>query len=825
MRGERIVWTPEEDEYLRRAVQIYGDKTEKWAKIAACVPGRTNKNCRKRWFHSLDPRLKKGGWTEEEDHLLRIGVQKFRGQWSKIAERIQGRTDDQCAKRWRESLDPEIDRAAWTPDEDILLLQKYEEHGTQWQKIALSFLGRPGLHCRNRWRKIQRSMNHMERANKRRRHRLVIREAHSGTPSSVIISGPDHQTTHSFSEDALLQDAFLNDNYGLLEDSNDPPNDGEDDPSPEEERPYGCAVPDCKFESSSPSLLYYHFKASHHGTTILKPFRCTVPGCEDRKRYKNINGLQYHVTHAKNTPGHAGNHGRPSTTSPPMEKMEDVVVSSLPKSLGSSVPSAPKPVSSPIPSFPTPGEIQSVFSPLVPQPLIIHQAFNIPHTPESLEDSFMPSPNMAMDIATPQACSRLQQQQHQQQQHQQQQCPELGCGQAFNTLCELTTHMATSHGHQSIILESNDPTFGPDSIVIPESNFDDVDLDLGFFSTSCESTSSTSMGAATNLLLMDDTQQLQARLDELTVDHGAALNLDFHTSNSTQEDLDILSMNELLFANYITNSLNNLSPYNNQNRVHFGTHINVSANDSLTLPATPFTSANVSPQLKAINILADNNNNNNNNNNHNTAVSPADLAAPTTTTSTSHPRSESGSGTGTTTAVVKRFPCSVADCPKSYASNSAMRAHLRHDHPDAYAKAGKSTNKACPNNLTNITTTRSSPSPPPRAVALAPIAPAPHQKLILKKPEEPSGKPFKCLVSGCGKEYSNISGLKTHLLQTHGSTPKRNATVTTGIAPASTTTTAATTTTTSTTQRGWYVENMDLPSISSSSSSSGSSVS
>ncbi|KAI8604033.1 Homeodomain-like protein, partial [Dissophora ornata] len=184
IRGERIVWTPEEDEYLRRAVQVYGDKTEKWAKIAACVPGRTNKNCRKRWFHSLDPSLRKGGWTEEEDHLLRTGVQKFRGQWSKIAERIQGRTDDQCAKRWRESLDPDIDRAAWTPEDDMLLLQKFEEYGTQWQRIALSFPGRPGLHCRNRWRKIQRSLNHMERANKRRRNHMSILEGQSGAHKS-----------------------------------------------------------------------------------------------------------------------------------------------------------------------------------------------------------------------------------------------------------------------------------------------------------------------------------------------------------------------------------------------------------------------------------------------------------------------------------------------------------------------------------------------------------------------------------------------------------------------------------------------------------------
>ena len=103
------------------------------------------------FIHSI-PLFHKGPWTAEEDRLLRERVAQYPGQWSRVAEGIQGRTDDQCAKRWRESLDPEIDRTKWRPEEDRLLLEKYSEFGTQWQKIATFFQGRPGLHCRNRWR-------------------------------------------------------------------------------------------------------------------------------------------------------------------------------------------------------------------------------------------------------------------------------------------------------------------------------------------------------------------------------------------------------------------------------------------------------------------------------------------------------------------------------------------------------------------------------------------------------------------------------------------------------------------------------------------------
>ncbi|KAJ1868296.1 hypothetical protein LPJ78_000234 [Coemansia sp. RSA 989] len=164
----RAAWTREEDQLLMVGVRVYGPNTESWPRIAMLVPGRTNKSCRKRWFHSLDPSLHKGPWTAEEDDLLRQRVAQYPSQWSRVAEGIPGRTDDQCAKRWRESLDPEIDRSKWRPEEDRLLLEKYAELGTQWQKIATFFQGRPGLHCRNRWRKIYRVISQKDKKKKGR---------------------------------------------------------------------------------------------------------------------------------------------------------------------------------------------------------------------------------------------------------------------------------------------------------------------------------------------------------------------------------------------------------------------------------------------------------------------------------------------------------------------------------------------------------------------------------------------------------------------------------------------------------------------------------
>ncbi|KAG0049288.1 hypothetical protein BGZ83_005898 [Gryganskiella cystojenkinii] len=842
-RGERIVWTPEEDEYLRAAVQKYGDKTEKWAKIAACVPGRTNKNCRKRWFHSLDPSLKKGTWTEEEDHLLRTGVQNFKGQWSKIAERIKGRTDDQCAKRWRESLDPHIDRADWTPEDDVVLLQKFEEYGSQWQKIALSFPGRPGLHCRNRWRKIQRSLNHMHRASKRRRNQL---QKHGLTATLNAEGMIDEDST------GRQRQSSHDDDYTLLDDSGDSAHtdqdkdDGKLDSNPDEEKPYGCAVPSCTFESSSPSLLFYHFKASHHGNPIQKPFRCTMPACVDRKRYKNINGLQYHVTHAKNTPGHGGNpqhDGGQSSSSPavpatsthptPASLAEQVQHSQLspstatlhtptatspapPGTLSQQTSVSMDPVVAPT-SFkeifanlseagpnvalaPTPAEIQLQISQQRPsQPSVSHQAFNIPHTPEPMDG--MSSP-MSMDITIGHPQTTLLQ------------CPELGCGQTFHTISGLNAHMANNHGHRSLTMKSggsnnsnnsnndghnnstnlnNRLAFGSGSISIPEHDYDDMDMDLAYLA----SESSSPMDMDGHILNLDDAQ-LQAQLESMANEHGA-MSLDPNTAGNSQA-MSILSMNELLFANHISNSLNS-------NRIHFGSHINVSADEpsSSTLPSTPVPSANVSPRMTSLNVSSPT-----------TPVpgAPAPVSAPTTPTKA---------------MVVKKFPCSAPNCLKSYANIGSLRTHMRNDHPDIYTKPFKLNHQPVVaaiaslapvttmsvNDTDGMTNSRNAltvdmtknesssalaslanmdishnigptistvPALIAMATTVSKVKGAKQTKKAVAAAVVDSsaagvledGKPYKCLVPGCGKGYTNINGLKNHLLQAHGSTPRKS---------------------------------------------------
>ena len=61
------------------------------------------------------------------------------------------RTPAQCATRYRASLNPAIKRGAWTPEEDALLKQAVALHGTSWTKVKELVKGRTGPQCRERY--------------------------------------------------------------------------------------------------------------------------------------------------------------------------------------------------------------------------------------------------------------------------------------------------------------------------------------------------------------------------------------------------------------------------------------------------------------------------------------------------------------------------------------------------------------------------------------------------------------------------------------------------------------------------------------------------
>ncbi|MCJ1462394.1 hypothetical protein MMC07_000995 [Pseudocyphellaria aurata] len=71
-------WTESEDQMLRieANVQLSEGTLKDWNRIAAKLPGRTNKDCRKRWSKVCE-NIKKGAWDSAEDERLQNAVQFY----------------------------------------------------------------------------------------------------------------------------------------------------------------------------------------------------------------------------------------------------------------------------------------------------------------------------------------------------------------------------------------------------------------------------------------------------------------------------------------------------------------------------------------------------------------------------------------------------------------------------------------------------------------------------------------------------------------------------------------------------------------------------
>ncbi|CAI5717907.1 unnamed protein product [Peronospora effusa] len=145
-------WTSEQDEALKKAVAELGHRN--WMAVAEQVPGRDNAQCLQRWNKVLKPGLVKGSWSLEEDELLMEMMLKGYDNWRQVSNNIPGRTAKQCRERWRNRLDPTINKSPFTKEEDIAIQHAYEKYGNRWTQIAELLPGRTGDAVKLRWKAL-----------------------------------------------------------------------------------------------------------------------------------------------------------------------------------------------------------------------------------------------------------------------------------------------------------------------------------------------------------------------------------------------------------------------------------------------------------------------------------------------------------------------------------------------------------------------------------------------------------------------------------------------------------------------------------------------
>jgi hypothetical protein len=157
-------WTSEEDEKLRHAVELHQGKN--WKKIAETLEGRTGVQCLQHWKHVLNPKVGRGSWTPEEDKKLLELVGTYGKRWSTIAEHLPRRIGKRCRERYMNHLDPELKTGKWTADEERTLLEAREKLGNRWAEIGKLLHGRSVNSVKNHWYSLSRRQQTKQKPDK-----------------------------------------------------------------------------------------------------------------------------------------------------------------------------------------------------------------------------------------------------------------------------------------------------------------------------------------------------------------------------------------------------------------------------------------------------------------------------------------------------------------------------------------------------------------------------------------------------------------------------------------------------------------------------------
>ncbi|XP_047686578.1 snRNA-activating protein complex subunit 4 isoform X2 [Prionailurus viverrinus] len=194
---KRREWTPEEDHLLTQLVrEMRVGSHIPYRRIVYYMEGRDSMQLIYRWTKSLDPNLKKGLWAPEEDAKLLRAVAKYGEQdWFKIREEVPGRSDAQCRDRYLRRLHFGLKKGRWSAKEEEKLMELIEKYGVgHWAKIASELPHRTGSQCLSKWKIMVR-----KQSRGRRRRRRPLRSVRWSSSSEDGSDGDSSSSSSSSS--------------------------------------------------------------------------------------------------------------------------------------------------------------------------------------------------------------------------------------------------------------------------------------------------------------------------------------------------------------------------------------------------------------------------------------------------------------------------------------------------------------------------------------------------------------------------------------------------------------------------------------------------
>lgn len=129
IRKKRSNWGKEQDRLLIQAANT--TKNKKWLLASKLIKEKTPFQCHQR-FKLLNPNLKKGKWTTDEDAKLISLVETFGKSWNLISKVFKTRSNKQIMNRYEEYLNDDVDLKDFTEAEDKLIIECYPKFGKNW---------------------------------------------------------------------------------------------------------------------------------------------------------------------------------------------------------------------------------------------------------------------------------------------------------------------------------------------------------------------------------------------------------------------------------------------------------------------------------------------------------------------------------------------------------------------------------------------------------------------------------------------------------------------------------------------------------------------